>query len=168
MKQTGPYLLVAAIGLAVLGGACGSTAKTTAPTTTSTPTSTTTSTTSVPASSNSATPPGTGSRKSVTSCLRAHGVPAARFAEALGRTTATTTVSADVSDQTLRAAGLACQSALTPTLASAVQQLDTCIAAHNIATAHSGSPLVDILLLDPTSPAVQTALSACLPTRTKN
>jgi hypothetical protein len=46
-------------------------------------------------------------------------------------------------------------------LASAVQRIDTCMAGKGIATARTGSPLADLLLLNMHSSSVRSALKFC-------
>jgi hypothetical protein len=156
-RRTSPLFAAAGLATALLCAACGSSGATSANTATTTATPATTAPTS--------TAPRSGTRaatiRAASGCLVTHGVPIERVAAAFGRAPTSAAVPT-VDNQTLQAAGTACQATLNSTAAGVVQQLDTCMASHGVVTANTGSPLADIILLDPASTAVQSAVSACV------
>ena len=149
-------LTVGAVAIASLATACGSNSAT--GTTTTTPASTPTAASASPA----------GGKAAAADCLQSHGVSQGALSAVLGgigmtaSAAPTAMATATVSSQTLRSAGIACQSALPATSAATLAKLDTCVAGHGISTAHTGSPLADILLLNLNDTSVHNAVSACL------
>jgi hypothetical protein len=91
-------------------------------------------------------------------CLAAHGASLQRVAALFGL--AASPDSAQVSNAVLRSAGQAC-TRYAGNLEPVFQQIDNCVAVHGAATAHTGSALTDLLLLDPTQPRDARAISAC-------
>jgi hypothetical protein len=72
--------------------------------------------------------------------------------------------STPVSQTALRSAGIACWGPMSSTAAGGILRgIENCVAAHHVATAHSGSPLADLLLLDPASAKDTSVLAACQP-----
>jgi hypothetical protein len=91
-------------------------------------------------------------------CLNSHGVSLQRVAALFGL--AASPDSAQVSRTVLSSAGQAC-TRYAGNLEPAFEQLDSCVAAHGAATAHTGSALTDLLLLNPSQPRDARAISAC-------
>jgi hypothetical protein len=101
--------------------------------------------------------------QAILKCLADHGVPKSRLRQLyFGSLTAST----GVSPATLKAAGEECWSASgTGLLASAFRRIDNCLGVEGIRTAHTGSPLADVLLeLDAHSQKARNALQFCLRT----
>ena len=152
-------LTAGAVAIASLATACGSNSATGTTTTTTAPASTS-------AAAASASP--AGGKAAAADCLQSHGVSQGALSAVLGgigmtaSAAPTAMATATVSSQTLRSAGIACQSALPATSAATLAKLDTCVAGHGISTAHTGSPLADILLLNLNDTSVHSAMSACL------
>ena len=157
-RRTGLILSAAGTVTALLCAGCGSSGSTSANTTATTTTTTATPATTVPKSTAPQSGTGAAPIRAASGCLVAHGVPVARVATAFGRHPTTVP---SVSNQTLQAAGIACQATLSPTAATVVKQLDACITSHGATTVDTGSPLADILLLNP-SPTNESAVSACI------
>jgi hypothetical protein len=72
--------------------------------------------------------------------------------------------SKSVSQAALRSAGIACWGTMSSTAAGGIiRGIEKCVAAHGVATAHTRSPLADLLLLDPASAKDTSVLAACQP-----
>jgi hypothetical protein len=69
-----------------------------------------------------------------------------------------------VSQAALRSAGLACWGPMSSTASGGIiKGIEKCVAARGVSTAHTGSPLADLLLLDPASTKDTRVLAACQP-----
>jgi hypothetical protein len=98
-------------------------------------------------------------------CLTAHGVAPSVLNGLLGSGSAAPVSPATMpNQQTLREAGLACWTSVSGTaMGGVLQDIVTCVAGRGVSTAHTGSALADLLLLDSGSATVGPALAACRP-----
>jgi hypothetical protein len=101
--------------------------------------------------------------QAILNCLAAHDVTKATLQELYFGSVTTT---AGVTPTELRVAGEDCwQKAGTGLLATAFRRIDTCLGIEGITTAHTGSPLADVLLeVDAHSQKAKSALQFCLRT----
>jgi hypothetical protein len=90
-------------------------------------------------------------------CLHSYGLTRSTYQELVHTTTA-------VSPAMLRRAGEKCWTPNeTGLVATALRRIDHCLGVEHIPTAHTGSPLADVLLvLDTHSPKAKSALKFCL------
>jgi hypothetical protein len=116
-----------------------------------------------PAPAKAASTAGPRTGQAILDCLAAHGVAKSTLRELyFGSITAT----AGITQATLKEAGEDCwRNAGTGLLATAFRRIDACLGIEGITTAHTGSPLADVLIeLDARSMKDRNALGFCLRT----